>query len=114
MHRFRIALLGGSLAWACLVVLGGAGVSRAEDKESALKAEIERQKKELEALKQRLDALASRSGGEAAAAAAEPALDESAVKGIVADYLAQQDKKKKEDEKAKPKAEDEGYKVGTF
>ncbi len=116
MRRFRIALLGGSLAWACFVLLSGAGVSRADDKEEALRAEIDRQKKELEELKQRLDALTSRSAGEAAPAEqGQGTLDQSAVRGIVADYLKEQDKKKKDDEaKAKQKADEEGYKVGTL
>jgi|GEM_PF-2039753 len=88
MRRFRTALLGGSLVCATLGLLAAPGFSRAQDKEAALKAEIQRQKKELEELKKRLDAMDAHAAAQGGAEeSGGPNLDPTAVKKIVSDYL---------------------------
>jgi hypothetical protein len=69
------------LAWSCVVVLASAGVSLAGENDADLRSLIEQQGKQIEELKQQLQ---SQPGG---AAPGAPALDDQAVKKIVADYL---------------------------
>src|SRR6516164_9575514 len=69
------------MAWSCVVVLASAGVSLAGEDNTDLRSLIEQQGKQIEQLKQQLQAQP------AAAAPGAPALDDQAVKKIVADYL---------------------------
>jgi phosphate-selective porin OprO/OprP len=80
--------------------------------------QIEAQSKQIEELRKRLDAAEAAKLVNASAQGAAPSQpakpDDNAVKAIVADYLKEVDKKKKDDEKkAKEKIETEGYPIGT-
>jgi phosphate-selective porin OprO/OprP len=110
---------------ACVGLACSTGAARADDKDAALRSQLEQQSKQLEAqskqieeLWKRLDAAETATAGQASvrgASLGQPAnVDDNAVKAIVADYLKQVDEKKKGDEKAaKDKAEAEGFRVGS-
>ena len=105
----------------CFGLACGAGTIRADERDAALQAQLEQQRKQLEVqskqieeLRKRLDATEAVSAQ--GAASSKPAtIEDNAVKAIVADYLQEVDKKKKDDEKqAKEKAEAEGYRIGSL
>lgn len=82
LKPFRMYLLG-----ACLALGVSAGTSRAADDATELRQMLDQQRKQIDELKQRLDkAEASKAAAAKAPATATP-LNETAVKGIVADYL---------------------------
>lgn len=107
------------LAWSCAALLMTTGAASAGDADADLKALIERQGKiieaqgkQLEELKKQLEslsrpvALPSDSGKESSSPP-----DRSAVQKIVADYLGEQDRKKKADEEKKKQEADEKKKT---
>jgi hypothetical protein len=88
MARYRPESGRKPLVLSCVVLLIGAGIGRAGDSESELRALLEQQGKQIQALQQQLQHVTS--GVKPAADAADPAapkLDDQAVKKIVADYL---------------------------
>lgn len=96
---------------ACVVLAAAASTGRADDA-AELRKLIEEQSKQIQELKQRLDAGQQPVNAGADAAASKEG--DAAVKKIVADYLAEQDAKKKAaDAAAKAKADEEGFKVGS-
>lgn len=115
------------VAWSCAALLMATGAARAEGPEADLKALVERQGKiieeqgkQLEALKKKLEQLASPVTTEGAVpagpqgAASAPSADRDAVRKVVADYITEQEKKKKEaDEQKKLQQEAEGTVVGS-
>jgi hypothetical protein len=78
MLRDWLAGLPHKLACSCVVVLASAGVSLAGENDADLRALIEQQGKQIEELKQQV---------QSQAAPGAPALDDQAVKRIVADFL---------------------------
>src|SRR5262249_33437516 len=94
----------------CFGLACGTGAIRADEKDAALRAQLEQQSKQLEVqskqieeLRKRLDAAeaakAANAGVQGAALSQPANVDDNAVKAIVADYLKEVDKKKKDDEK---------------
>ena len=101
--------------WAAVALLAACGAARAGDAEADLKALLERQAKiieeqgrQLDELKKRVEALSSPAGAPAEGAKDDkPAPDRGAVEKMVADYLKEQDRKKKEaDDKSKKEADE--------
>lgn len=111
---------------ACVGLACSTGAVRADERDAALQSQLEQQSKQIEAqskqieeLRKRLDATeaakVANAGVQGEAVSQPITVDDNAVKAIVADYLKEVDKKKKDDEKqAKDKAEDEGYRIGTI
>jgi hypothetical protein len=71
----------------CAALLLNAGVSRAGENETELRSLVEQQNRQIQELKQRLDAMAQNPAARKEVDPAAPAIDENAVKKIVADYL---------------------------
>jgi hypothetical protein len=81
------------LAWSCAALLAAAGVSRADDKDTAeLRALLEQQQKQIQELKRQLDSQSAPPARTTAGATADPAkppmvIEEDSIKKIVASYL---------------------------
>src|SRR6266851_4569962 len=87
MARYWLASWPKRLACSCAFFLAAAGVSRAGDNDSELRALIEAQGKQIEALKQQLQTMPTVKPAAEGADGAGPKLDDEAVKKIVADFL---------------------------